>query len=67
MVKKDHDLQTKTSEHHQVSQIKPHFIPMGNDFLAAKRAKLVDYLDEEELEREEQERIDMLNQDHTDE
>ena len=38
---------------HAEADTDPHFIPLNKDFIAAKRAKLVDYFDEDELEREE--------------
>jgi len=35
-------------------------VPIGNEVLAGKRARIVNYLDEEELEADEAKRLDVL-------
>ena len=45
---------------HEDQSIKPQFVPIGNEVLAGKRARIVDYLDEEELEADEAKRLDVL-------
>lgn len=45
---------------HPDCAIKPHFVPVGNDILAHKRARIVNYLDDQILEDDENSRIDIL-------
>jgi hypothetical protein len=48
---------------HEDSKVKPHFLPMGLDFLAVKRARLVNYLDDAAILKEEQDIIYFLKDD----
>lgn len=45
---------------HDDQSIKPQFVPIGHDILASKRARIVNYLDENELEKDEAQRLDVL-------
>lgn len=45
---------------HEDQSIKPQFVPIGNDVLAGKRARIVNYLDDEEVEADEARRLDVL-------
>ena len=45
---------------HNDCAIKPNFIPIGNDILAHKRAKISNYLNDSDLEKDEKDRIKIL-------
>ena len=48
---------------HENVAIKPRFIPLGKDFVN-KRVKIVNYCDEDEIEREEAERLEILEEEN---